>query len=97
MFGRDVNHPSLFGVMVSSLNIIQDRLTRSRLAGDPPDVHIKPRIGHIGLLEFEKAEEMIKEGEAAVERALPELQAAMEVLLPRIQKDEYIEEKEKKK
>lgn len=94
LFGREVNHPSLFGVMVSSLNIIQDRLTRSRLAGDPPDVHIKPRIGHIGLLEFEKAEEMIAEGEAAVERALPELNAAMEVLLPRIQRDEYIEEKE---
>ena len=57
-------------------------------------MHIKPRIGHIGLLEFEKAEEMIAEGEAAVERALPELNAAMEVLLPRIQRDEYIEEKE---
>jgi NTE family protein len=57
-------------------------LTRSRLAGDPPDVHIKPRIGHIGLLEFERAKEMIKEGEEAVERKLPEVMAAMEVLLP---------------
>lgn len=82
IFGRDTNGPSLFGVMVSALNIIQDRLTRSRLAGDPPDVHIKPRIGHIGLLEFERAEEMIKEGEEAVERALPEIKAAMEIFLP---------------
>lgn len=83
MFRRDPSQPSLFGVMISSLNILQDRLTRSRLAGDPPDVHIKPRIGHIGLLEFERAKEMIKEGGEAVERKLPELQAAMEVLLPR--------------
>jgi NTE family protein len=82
IFRRDPDHPSLFGVMVSALNIIQDRLTRSRLAGDPPDVHIKPRIGHIGLLEFERAKEMIKEGEEAVERKLPEVMAAMEVLLP---------------
>ncbi len=81
MFRREGNSPSLFGVMVSSLNIIQDRLTRSRLAGDPPDVHIKPRIGHIGLLEFERAEDLIKEGETAVERKLPELMSAVEILL----------------
>lgn len=81
MFRRDGNDPSLFGVMVSSLNIIQDRLTRSRLAGDPPDVHIKPRIGHIGLLEFEKAQELIKEGEESVARKLPELMSATEFLL----------------
>ncbi len=83
MFRREGNSPSLFGVMVSSLNIIQDRLTRSRLAGDPPDVHIKPRIGHIGLLEFERAEDLIKEGETAVERKLPELMSAIEILLLR--------------
>lgn len=83
IFKREGNNPSLFGVMVSSLNIIQDRLTRSRLAGDPPDVHIKPRIGHIGLLEFERAEELIKEGEIAVERKLPEITSAIEILLMR--------------
>ncbi len=88
LFRREKNSPSLFGVMVSSLNIVQDRLTRSRLAGDPPDVHIKPRIGHIGMLEFEKAEEMIIEGEAAVERAMPEIQAAMDILLPRAMREE---------
>lgn len=81
LFRREMNNPSLFGVMVSALNIIQDRVTRSRLAGDPPDVHIKPHIGHIGLLEFEKAAEIIELGELAVERAIPEIKAAMEVLL----------------
>jgi NTE family protein len=82
IFGRENNDPSLFGVMISALSIIQDRLTRSRLAGDPPDVHIKPRIGHVGLLEFERAEELIREGEEAVERALPELKAAMDIFVP---------------
>lgn len=81
LFRRETNDPSLFGVMVSSLGILQDRLTRSRLAGDPPDIHIKPPIGHIGLLEFEKAAELIKAGEDAAERALPEIFAAMQVLL----------------
>jgi NTE family protein len=82
LFGRKPDGPSLFGVMVSSLNIVQDRITRSRLAGDPPDVHIKPLIGHMGLLEFERAEEFIREGELATERAMPEIKAAMKVLLP---------------
>ncbi len=81
LFRREDHNPSLFGVMVSALGILQDRLTRSRLAGEPPDVHIKPHIGHIGLLEFEKAEELIKYGEEAAERMIPEIQAAAQVLL----------------
>lgn len=82
LFRREENSPSLFGVMVSALGIIQDRLTRSRLAGDPPDVHIKPQIGHIGMLEFEKADELVRLGEEAAERAMPEILAAIRVLLP---------------
>ena len=82
LFRREQDAPSLFGVMVSSLTIMQDRLTRSRLAADPPDIHIKPRIGDIGLLEFEKAEELIKRGEEAAERALPKIYDAMSVFLP---------------
>lgn len=81
LFRRETNDPSLFGVMISSLGILQDRLTRSRLAGDPPDVHIKPPIGHIGLLEFEKAEELIRAGEEATEKLMPEIKAAIKVLL----------------
>lgn len=89
LFRREENNPSLFGVMVSALGIIQDRITRSRLAGDPPDVHIKPHIGHIGMLEFERAEELIKLGEEAAERALPKIKVAMQVLLPPHERPEY--------
>ena len=88
IFRREADHPSVFGVMVSSLNIIQDRLSRSRLAGDPPDVLIVPRIGHIGLLEFDRAEEMIAEGEAAVERAVPDIKAAYAVLCTEYKDDD---------
>jgi NTE family protein len=79
IFRRDPSGPSLFGVMTASLNIMQDRITRSRLAGDPPDVHIAPRLGHIGLLEFDRAAEAIREGEEAVERKRPELADALKV------------------
>src|SRR5690606_15600631 len=72
LFRRDDNAtPSLVGVLVSALSIIQDRLARSRLAGEPPDVLIVPRIGHIGLMEFERVDELIALGEEAVENMLP--------------------------
>ncbi len=85
LFRRENNSASLFGVMFSSLNIIQDRITRSRLAGDPPDVHIKPKIGHIGLLEFEKSQELIKAGEEAVERKISDIMDAIKILSPVIE------------
>ncbi len=79
VFGRAVGSPSLFGVMVQSLNIMQDRITRSRLAGEPPDVSIAPRLGNIGLLEFDRAAEGIAEGVAATERALGDIGEAVAV------------------
>ncbi len=80
LFGHDKSGPSMFSVMVGSLNIIQDRLSRSRLAGDPPDVVVAPRLGNIGLLEFHRAEEAIAEGILAVERAMPGMKDALAVL-----------------
>src|SRR5438067_8757496 len=62
--------PGLSSVMVEAFNIMQDRITRARLAGDPPDVLISPRIGRIGLFDFHKAEEAIAIGAEAAEKAL---------------------------
>lgn len=90
LFRRNTNEPSMFGVMFSSLNIIMDRVTRSRLAGDPPDIHIKPLVGKFGMMEVEKAKEMIEEGEAAVERILPEIKAAMYNLLEESERPEIV-------
>ncbi|MCV0396777.1 MAG: patatin-like phospholipase family protein [Rhizobiaceae bacterium] len=50
------------GVMVEAFNIIQDRISRARLAGDPPDMSLQPKLGHIGLAEFFRAEEAIQIG-----------------------------------
>lgn len=82
LFRREENSPSLFGVMFSALGIMNDRITRSRLAGDPPDIHIKPKIGHIGMLEFEKAEELIALGEESAESYIQDIKDAMGVFLP---------------
>ena len=80
LFGADPNAPSVFSVMVSSLNIIQDRLSRSRLAGDPPDFALAPRLGHIGLLEFDRAREAIDAAFTETEAALPDIRAGLDAL-----------------
>ncbi len=60
--------PSLFDVVATSLNIMQVRIARSRMAGEPPDLLIAPRLAHLGLLDFQRAEEAIEEGRRAVQR-----------------------------
>ena len=63
--------PRLLKVLASSINIMQDRITRSRMAGDPPDIVLSPRLSELGLLDFHRAQEAIREGEDCVERMLP--------------------------
>ena len=48
--------------MIEAYNVMQDRITRARLAGDPADIMISPRLGHIGLFDFHRAEEAIAIG-----------------------------------
>lgn len=67
-------------VMMDAFNITQDRISRSRLAGDPPDVMISPRLNGVGLFEFYRAEESIKAGEEAAERALADIAEAVAAL-----------------
>jgi NTE family protein len=68
-FTQHEKAPSLIDVMSSSINIMQDRITRSRMAGDVPEIIISPKLSHLGLLEFDQASAAIKEGIAAVEKA----------------------------
>ncbi|WP_028033441.1 patatin family protein [Chelativorans sp. J32] len=68
------------GVMVEAFNIIQDRISRARMAGDPPDLSLQPKLGHIGLTEFYRADEAIKVGYETTKAQLPELQRMLTVL-----------------
>ncbi len=66
--------PALLDTIALSLNIMQDRVTRSRMAGDPPDIHLTPKLSHMGLLEAYRGNEAIREGRECVKRMLPEIQ-----------------------
>lgn len=65
--------PSIFDVMSISLNIMQVRITRSRLAGEPADVMIRPRLADFALMDYHRAADAIAEGERATDQVLPEL------------------------
>ena len=72
--------PGMFSAVSSSISIFQDRITRSRLAGDPADVLISPKLGDMGILEFGRAAEAMEEGEERVQYALPEIQRVLGVV-----------------
>lgn len=72
--------PGISTVMMEAFNIMQDRITRARLAGDPPDVIINPRLGHIGLMDFHRAAEAVELGAEAAEKALAPIEEALAVL-----------------
>ena len=72
--------PKIGSVMMGTLNIVMDRISRSRLAGDPPDVFVAPRIGHIGMPEFTKADELIERGYRAMQHEIPLIKSVMDVL-----------------
>jgi NTE family protein len=82
-FAGGSRRPGLPSVMIDAFNIMQDRITRARLAGDPPDVMIAPRVGQIGWFDFHRAREAIEVGARAAERALDEIGEAMAALTPR--------------
>jgi NTE family protein len=74
LLGGGQAQPGYFDVLVGAVNIMQDQITRTRLAGDPPDILIQPRLAHVGVMEFNRAAETIAAGEAAMQALLPALQ-----------------------
>ena len=72
-FGQGSDAPGISTVMMEAFNITQDRIARSRLAGDPPDFVISPRLAGYSLFDFHRANELIAQGEAAATRALEEI------------------------
>ncbi len=77
LFGDEPGALTTASVSVAALNILLDRMTRVRLASDPPDVTVTSEIGQIALLEFDRADEAIKIGAEATERVLPQIKEAL--------------------
>lgn len=76
-FGERADLPSLVNVMTASINIMQTRIARSRLAGEPADVLLSPRLAHLALMDYHRAAEAIAEGRETVKRMLPAIQSVL--------------------
>ncbi len=74
LFGRGEDEPGISTIMMDAFNIVQDRIARSRLAGDPPDAMINPKLHGMGLFDFHRAGEAIEIGEHAAARVIDDLQ-----------------------
>ena len=82
IFGGGDGAPGISTVMVDAFNIVQDRIARSRLAGDPPDAMISPRLQDIGLFDFHRADELISRGAQAVNRQLEDIVREIDTRAP---------------
>jgi NTE family protein len=70
MFGgrRRDGAPGIPRVVLEAFNITQNRIARSRLAGDPPDATIQVHLDGVGLFDFHKADYAIEQGRMAMRR-----------------------------
>ncbi|CAG0972202.1 putative NTE family protein [Rhodocyclaceae bacterium] len=69
--------PPMSSVMTTSIHIMQTRIARSRLAGEPADVLLSPRLAGLALMDYHRADEAIAEGRAVVERMRPAIEYAL--------------------
>ena len=69
--------PSIFNVFLTSLDIVEMRVARSRLAGEPADALVTPLLPDFATMDFHRAKEAIAEGRAAVERMGPLLKQVL--------------------
>jgi NTE family protein len=67
------SEPGLFEVMASSVNIMQERITHSRLATDPAELVLKPDLAKFQLMDFHRAREAIEVGRECVAASEAEL------------------------
>ena len=74
------DRPGLSTVMVEAFQVMQDRITRSRLAGDPPDVMISPRLGRVNLFDFHRAKDTIALGAEATEKSIEAISESIAAL-----------------
>lgn len=76
-FASEGGIPSMASIIETSINIMQTRIARSRLAGEPADVQLSPRLAHLALMDYHRAEEAIFEGREAVKRMLPVIESVL--------------------
>jgi NTE family protein len=79
LLGRDVNMPDIIDTVITSINIMQSRISRINLAVEPPDVMIQPRLGALKMMDFDQVGHAIEEGYIGVKEKMEDIKALLEM------------------
>jgi NTE family protein len=79
LLGRDAHTPDIIDTVMTSINIMQERITRINLAVEPPDVLVQPRLGALKMMDFDRVEQAIEEGYIGVKEKMEDIRALVEM------------------
>jgi NTE family protein len=79
LLGRDAKMPDIIDTVMTSINIMQERITRINLAVEPPDVLVQPRLGALKMMDFDQVELAIEEGYIGVKEKMEDIKALLEM------------------
>ena len=79
LLGRDESMPDIIDTVMTSINIMQERITRINLAVEPPDVLIQPRLGALKMMDFDQVNLCIEEGYIGVKEKMEDIRALLEM------------------
>jgi NTE family protein len=75
---RESSTPDIIETVMTSINIMQERITRINLAVEPPDVLIQPRLGQLKMMDFDQVEQTIEEGYISVKEKIADIKKLLE-------------------
>ena len=78
ILGRESSTPDIIETVMTSINIMQELITRINLAVEPPDILIQPHLGQLKMLDFDQVEHTIEEGYAGVKDKIEAIKALLE-------------------
>lgn len=73
LFNREIGTPDIIETVMTSINIMQERITRINLAVEPPDVLIQPRLAGLKMMDFDQVEHVIEEGYISVKEKIDDI------------------------
>ncbi len=75
---RESSTPDIIETVMTSINIMQERITRINLAVEPPDILIQPRLEHLKIMDFDQVEQTIEEGYISVKEKIEDIKKLLE-------------------
>ena len=78
LLNRESAVPDIIETVMTSINIMQERITRINLAVEPPDILIQPHLGQLKMMDFDQVEQTIEEGYISVKEKIELIKKLLE-------------------